>query len=279
MNRRKFLKNSAGLFVPSVFGIISSKADVVFRPWNANVPPASGGSTLLNGLTAYFPLSDLTDSTGGASLTNTNTVTFVAGKVGNCANFVSASSQRLSRANGAAFQMGTGPFSFACWFNTSQSAVNQGIAEYSLSGGVAGYGVLNVTGTIRGSIESPPGGITNSCQNNTFADGAWHLAVLVADRGGTGNLCLYVDNTNQGGSVAITALGAMSATCGFSIGSFCNATGLYDGKVDEVGVWNRALTGEVAANNGHPAAGTEIYKLYNGTGSSGAGTTYPFTGV
>lgn len=41
MNRRNFLKNSVGLFVPAVFGIISAKADVLFRPWYANVPAST----------------------------------------------------------------------------------------------------------------------------------------------------------------------------------------------------------------------------------------------
>lgn len=279
MNRRNFLKSGL-LWVPAFPAIV--KAQSLDGPsagvFNNNPAPASGGSTLLNGLRAYYALSDVTDATGGTSLTNTNAVTFVAGKVGNCANFVSSSSQKLTHADGAAYQMGTGAFTYACWFNTSQSAVLQPIFAYG-DLGVSGYAVQNVTGTIRATVVSSPGGLTDNVQNNTFADGAWHLAVVVVDRGGTGKLSLYVDNTNQGGSITSTTTGTVSSSQGFSLGFRLNASNQYDGQVDEVGIWNRALTGEVTANNGHPAAGTEIYKLFNGTGSSGAGTTYPFTGV
>src|SRR5258707_3102502 len=68
------------------------------------------------GLIGYYKLENLNDSSGNAApLTNHGTVTFVAGKVGNCAHIVSASSQWLSRATGISNQFGTGDFSFAYW--------------------------------------------------------------------------------------------------------------------------------------------------------------------
>src|SRR5438876_10841799 len=93
---------------------------------------AASNSTLLNGLTVYYALSNTSDATGGGlTLTNHNTVTFSAGKVGNAANFVAASSQYLSRADSAAFQMGTGDFSVAAWVNFTSSA-NRDIISYEI---------------------------------------------------------------------------------------------------------------------------------------------------
>src|SRR5439155_23130905 len=93
---------------------------------------AVANSSLLNGLTVYYALSDTSDATGGGlTLTNHNTVTFSAGKVGNAANFVSASSQYLSQADSAAFQMGASTdFTGAAWTKSGS-----GSAKY-----IVGYG-------------------------------------------------------------------------------------------------------------------------------------------
>lgn len=47
MNRRRFLKNAAGIFVPSAFGILRARGDVAWAKWNRNASTASGGISYL----------------------------------------------------------------------------------------------------------------------------------------------------------------------------------------------------------------------------------------
>lgn len=71
------------------------------------------------GLQSYWNLQDLTDAYGGRTLTNTNGVTFTAGKIGNSATFNVASSQVLTRASEAGFNIGNDSAWVAAWVNLS----------------------------------------------------------------------------------------------------------------------------------------------------------------
>ena len=87
-------------------------------------------------------------------------------------------------------------------------------------------------------------------------DGSWHHVVCVfADS----TMELFVDGVSQGTVVAGSSL---ASGAGFGVGnSTFNSVGLYNGSIDETGVWNRTLSQ------------ADVTKLYNG----GAGLTYPFT--
>ncbi len=74
-----------------------------------------GGNGLLTGLNDYWKLEDVNDSVGSNNLTNTGTVTFVAGKILNGANFAGA--MYLTHANNASLQNGGASFWFGCWVN------------------------------------------------------------------------------------------------------------------------------------------------------------------
>jgi len=220
--------------------------------------PIAAGSTLLTGLKAYYALSDLTDSSGnGLTLTNHNSVTFVTGKVGNAANFVSASSQYLSHADAAPYQMGTGSFTVAAWIRFT-SIADQQIVGYGQDN--PGYGIFQDNGGLISRISDGVNAVQAGGINH-YNDGLWHLVVGVADR--TNNILhCYIDNNDENPHSIATVTGSPNNSVGFEIG----AEGLFfflDGTVDEVGLWNRVLTS------------TEISHLWNG----GVGTTYPFTGL
>src|SRR3990167_4391769 len=73
---------------------------------------------LTDNLFAYYKFDessgDAADSAGGGlTMTNQNTATYVAGKIGNAAHMVRASSQYFSRSNGGAFNSATGTIN--CW--------------------------------------------------------------------------------------------------------------------------------------------------------------------
>jgi Concanavalin A-like lectin/glucanases superfamily len=227
-----------------------------------------GRSTLLNGLRVYYKLGDLTDSSGNSlTLTNHGGVTFTAGKVNNAANFVSASTQYLSHADAAPFQMGTGDFSYALWIKFTATGTHA-VLDYGQAGNTAGYATDAVdfgSGAVGFQIALSDGSRANypfiNTTHHNFNDGNWHLLVVTCSR--SGNMVAYVDNVVEGSVSTSTATGSVNSTHGFALGADYFGTYLFDGSLDEFGLWNRVLTS------------TEITHLWNG----GAGTTYPFTGL
>jgi hypothetical protein len=216
-------------------------------------------STLLNGLQAYYKLEDLTDSSGhGLTLTNNGAVTFTAGKVGNAANFASASNQWLSHADNAAFQMGTGDITVAAWLKfTANESADLVIYGNPLGGAILGYGLVSASQHIGCCI----GDGTHAHEKEgeaTFNDGVWHLAIATFDR--AGNASIYVDNGTPA-TVSITDVtGSVNHTGGLAIGGGVGGSHLSNSSIDEVGIWNRVLTS------------AERTALWN----SGNGVTYPF---
>jgi len=100
------------------------------------------GSTLSLGtdpnLQGYWKLENVNDSSTNAyTLTNNGVTTFVAGKFNNGANFVSASSQYLSRT--AATNLGiTGTQTWSCWFKPA----SPGGTQYMMSVSTGNIGIL-----------------------------------------------------------------------------------------------------------------------------------------
>lgn len=83
---------------------------------------ASGADPTLK---AAWHLDDLTDSSGnGHTLTNNGSATFVTGKIGNCVNLASASSQYLSLANHADINPGDTNWGIGLWFNPASSGAD-----------------------------------------------------------------------------------------------------------------------------------------------------------
>ena len=222
---------------------------------------AASNSTLLNGLTVYYALSDTSDATGGGlTLTNHNTVTFSAGKVGNAANFVATSSQYFSRADSAAFQMGTGDFSIACWAKFTATN-NREITTYGSSGS-SGYGIeMNGTGVVAFISDGANNAFTTPI--HAWNDGVWHLICSTVSRNagaGTGTMICYVDNSVESTKNFTSIFASVNNANGFFMATDKDATNFADVSIDEVAIANRVWTA------------AEVALFWN----SGNGTTYPF---
>jgi hypothetical protein len=204
---------------------------------------------LRDGLLAFYKLSDTSDSSGrGNTLTNNDGVTFVAGKIGNAAEFDGA-----NYLSAQVDQAGINSFSLSAWINPSD-----------LEG--ARFVINGLTGT-----NWQYGGIVLDTQDGDLIGGF--------NYGGDGNSFIVQTDTqplveNQWQHIAVTRFGTalklylnasfiLSSECGtqsipggspISLGS--NADGIfghYDGLIDAAGIWNRALSdGEIDAlyNNG-----------------------------
>src|SRR3989344_4908798 len=109
------------------------------------------------------------------------------------------------------------------------------------SGNSTGYEGVNCFGSVTG-----------------YFDNQWHLVTFVVDASGS---VLYVDGVSKRTSAWTGTAGATNTTQNISIGTYPNAQGYLNGLIDEVRVYNRALTP------------TEIRQLYKAGSSFHPNTT------
>ena len=144
-------------------------------------------------------------------------------------------------------------FSVSLWFNEDSGAWSWGAPfflhftgdpYYSFCGGFYAHATDNKLYFGLGAANQ---GYSNILSTNTFTSSTWHQAVGVYT-GGT--VYLYVDGQLQDQTPNVYT-GADSLPMSFSIGGQ-DSVNLFHGSIDEVTIWNRALSG------------TDITNLYNG---------------
>lgn len=244
----------------------------------ATVAPASGASDLLTGIVSYWNMDEASgnraDSVGSNTLVDNNTVTSASGVISNAASFASASSEFLNVTDNASISFSTS-FSVSAWIRQDTTvALNRCFfSKWNTSTGTASEFICRTLGSgseIRVFIAnaSNDGGANagDTTDASMVADTFYHLGV-VYDGSLTGNsnrLKIYLNGTQKTlsftGTIA-ASLPSTSADLWFGAESTSAGRPL-NGKLDEVGLWNIALTSG------------QITRLYNG----GAGCAYPFSG-
>lgn len=207
------------------------------------------------GLVAAWNLSTVNDSFGANNLTNNGGVTFVAGKINNCASF-DGIDDNLNIADNAALSFGAGKKLSICgWFKMAAvpavGAVilgkwnDSGFSDYFvqiLNNGSFRF-IVSTVGVDANIVASPAG---------TIVIGVWYFFVVWYD-GNTINLEL-----NNNGTIysANYTLDIFNGTSPFRFGALGNDTQFYTGLIDAVRVYkhdNRVLTAterNVLYNNG-----------------------------
>ena len=225
-------------------------------------------------MVAWWPL----DETGAGTLAqdivaandgqDVNAPTKVAGAVSNCRQFPGNSLKYVGVNDTAKLNLGTSNLTLDAWINTASGATFQGIIEKRALGPDLGYALYLKQGQLAFLLGD--GSTSNEFTVATsadLADGRWHHVAATEDRNdANAGTRLYVDGAPigflpgyAGGSVTNTErllIGAQAPS---------NApTGWFGGKIDEVEIFNRALTGE------------EIARIW---GSGSAGKCKAFTYV
>lgn len=229
---------------------------------------------LIDNLVSYWKLDEESGtrvdahSTNTNDLTDNNTVLFGAGIISNAADFESANSESLTITDAAQTGLDiTGDLSYSCWINfESTPTTDNGMAISAKWGALANrsyyFLLLNNGGTLQLGFFSHDGssGVFRGV-NWTPSLATWyHVAVVYTAAGGTADF--YVDGAQQGAQQSGLQTALNSAAGTFAIGQ-TNTTpaDFMDGLIDELGIWDRALTA------------SEISDLYNG----GAGLAYPLS--
>lgn len=223
-------------------------------------------STLNNGLLSYYKLNgNSNDSVGALNGTDTS-ISYSTGKIGNAAIF-SGSPSKIKLGNVAINSVSQ--YTLSAWVYTNNApstsdaffykwvVFTQGslLIRLSAAGEIQWFICVSLTDVATTYIMTSGAG---------FTQGSWHHICAVFDgtlTGSTNRARIYLDGVLK----TSTATGTIPATttsgnADLLLGTFTGAGQHLNGKMDEVGVWNRALTG---------AEVTELYNL-------GAGKTQPF---
>ena len=154
-----------------------------------------------------------------------------------------------------ALPTGSMPRSVSCWFKTTAGAIPT--SQYPNIQAMTGWGNPFAGSVIFPQFIQAPSGVayfeSGSGGNQLFSqnavnDGIWHQIITTYD-GANGRVKVYIDGIVQDSSSFVT-LGTASSYFGIGNISWTNVPFL--GQIDDVGLWNRALS---------PC---EIVALYNG---------------
>jgi hypothetical protein len=197
---------------------------------------------LTDNLLAFYRLDDLSDSSGNnRTLTNNGNVTFASGKIGNAAVFDGTNEMDGN------FQI---PFSnsatVSLWFNSN-----------SIDGESTLFGIRNYpTPTVNLAIQ-PNGQVwlnDYTCPQMSSDEGVvstnnWYHVCFKTEGA---NMSLYIN-----GSLIQTSQSTLATVGQFFIGSGSNIN-YFNGQIDAVGIWNRALSDAEVAELYNNRAGGEV---------------------
>lgn len=218
---------------------------------------------LTDNLISYYKF-DSSNSNDSVS-TNNGTDTSITyssgnGKINNGAGFASGSSSKISMGNVAALYPTA--VTYNLWVNATSfpNAYNCLIGKNGAGDTVFCTFYVKSNGKLASYIVTS-GGTTNIDGTNTttLSSGTWYMLTMTYDS--TSGGVVYVNGTSDG---TFAANGTINTTGSeFFLGyQQTYANRYWNGAIDEVGVWSRALTS------------TEVSNLY----ASGSGLQYPFGG-
>jgi len=230
---------------------------------------------LTNGIAAYWKLDEtsgsiVNDSYSSNDGTITNATINQTGILGNGVSF-DGSGDYILCGNSSSLDIGTSDWSFSCWFKTTANLSSSSNLYTIFSNGSSTTAGIDII--LRGS--TPWNGILvrlcdgssyydfkpESDLSSTISNGAWHHLAVTLDR--DGDLVIYLNNS----AVQTVSIAAHAAKNFYH--SFEHRIGIlsynysFDGTLDEIGIWNKALTT------------SEVSQLCN----SGNGLSYPFGSI
>jgi len=214
-------------------------------------------ASLFSGLVGWYRMdesswsgaaNEVVDSSGsGNHGTAGGSATTTTGKFGNGGDF-SSSGRYVDLGSPAAFNFGSGDFTYACWIKTTNFAAIQRVIAKDANG--TPYRALSLLTSKVAQFACRDSSNNNLSASGTtiVADGNWHH--LVGVRNGSSAL-IYVDGVQDGtGTNASTGDTNISTSTRIAARNAASPP-YYVGLIDDARIYNRALTA------------TEVALLYN----------------
>jgi len=220
----------------------------------------AASSTLLTGLVSWWSLDEASgsraDSHGSNTLTDNNTVTQAAGKIGNAGQFTTATAEYLSVAAGHGLGGGTS-FTAAAWVYPDTIISNGGILRVGSGNGITTHDWLLATQSTYFKFFKSYDSTWEQLNAATYGAPAlstWQFVMAEYDIA-TKTLGIQINNGTKDTATHTGTTATPSQP--FEIGRY--HTSEWNGRIDEAAFWSRLLTTEEKA------------ELYN----SGTGIAYP----
>ncbi len=169
-------------------------------------------------------------------------------------------------------------FTLASWFKTSANygtgsgmIINKGGFGSDSSGLNMNFGLWIFSNKLSGGFEASSGADVFATSSATFNDGQWHYGVVTYDGSA---VRVYADGI-QVASTSATSNPETSGTLPVRIGANSqSANSFFNGNIDEVRIWNKALTSQqlVEAFNGNFNTQGSAVLYLDFSGSSAAST-------
>jgi hypothetical protein len=207
---------------------------------------------LWDGLLAYYTADNTpNDALGTYNGTLVNGATYATGKINNGFSFDGVNDYvNVATSFGQSFSSPNSAHSYSAWiYPTSVTGYNWIIQNGTSTTGTS---MILIGANLCFFFQ---GGANQTSSNVTISINTWTLVTVVYN--GAGSVSFYKDGVFDVAKTASWTETAGTATT--NIGSYVKALHFFDGIIDEVGVWNRALTS------------TEVTELYN----AGVGKQYP----
>lgn len=215
-------------------------------------------TSLLTNLVSYWPLDESSgnaaDSVGGNTLVNQNTTTFGSAKILNGATVVRASNQGFQVADNAALSI-VGNLSISCWVSFTTSTQGHIVTKFGGAGNRSFRLWTTGTTNIQFGVSSDGTALNNVSWTVALSTGTFYHLVLIYTAS-THLAELYLNGISQG-TQDVTSTSIFDSTAALGVG-IDGGTDSLNGKIDEVGLWSKALTS------------SEAIALYNG------GIGYPY---
>jgi hypothetical protein len=225
--------------------------------------------------TAAYALSDLTDSVGGLTLTNTGSVAFSAGKFGNAADFgTGTTGKKLGHADASAYSSGNVKFMIRAWVKFSALTKNYpGILGKADSGASSDYWLIyRGSGTDAFEFVYGNGAPTVRYASFTPVIGTWYLIHAWHD---PDNDLIGMD-VNANGAATTSLIGGNTSTGrNFSIGNigdYSDGHSQWDGMIDDVVILNGYLLDATERAADYAAGAGAPFSSWSG---GGGGTSLP----
>ena len=234
----------------------------------AGSPPVVSGTDLKTDLVAWFDLADATDAHGALDLSTTGSYAsyVTTGKPPNSLDLEQNSGNTYLYSDESAFDI-TGEFTIAAWVNLESTSLygRAIVAKYeSQAGNLRSFtfqrsqstGCLSFIVSSLGTSAST----TSAAGATTINTATWYFVVAVYVP--STRMTVYVNGSQDGETTSSVPSSIYNTSVPLMIGQGAydrtNSQYGWDGRIDSVGIWTRALTTD------------EITALYN----SGSGLSY-----
>jgi hypothetical protein len=209
-------------------------------------------NSLGNDLAVYYKFDETAgsriDSAGPIDLTLNGTTSYGTGIKGNASDFESTAGTNYVWAPSSSFtSIGESSMTIATWVKIESYAGTTG-AIASIFDPAKPYGYYLYTSTSESKIRwyaACADGTTqaaNIASSATVSTGAWHFVVAIYDKS-TNTMSLQIDNgTVASATVACQPLMANAVAFIMGVPNGGAAGTMYDGMIDEFGLWHRTLT-------------------------------------